>query len=160
MLTGNPEDRSTPPSKRRSETGDLLIRMLLYLSLERGTPFASGLVALWQERPQNYPATIGRLVAWTRPYLNPPGENRPPAQARAFELLTSLIEACVTITASAQEILTSGQEIGDELRQDLEAAAWIAHCIAQEIWLSPALRFGIVTDFCGVLVQSGRPVLR
>jgi hypothetical protein len=26
--------------------------------------------------------------------------------------------------------------------------------------LSPALRFGIVTDFCGVLVQSGRPVLR
>jgi hypothetical protein len=29
-----------------------------------------------------------------------------------------------------------------------------------KLGLSPALRFGIVTDFCGVLVQSGRPVLR
>ncbi|MGH3322046.1 MAG: aldo/keto reductase [Streptosporangiaceae bacterium] len=27
-------------------------------------------------------------------------------------------------------------------------------------WLSPAFRFGVVTDFCGVSVQSGRCVLR
>jgi site-specific DNA recombinase len=30
----------------------------------------------------------------------------------------------------------------------------------REMRLSPALRFGVVADFCGVPVQSGRPVLR
>ena len=89
---------------------------------------------MWQQNPQEYPATIGRLVAWTSPYLNPPAETARSAQTRAFGMFASLADTCATIATSAQEKLASGQLIGDELRQDLETAAWIAHCIAREIY--------------------------
>ena len=134
VLAGSPEDRSTPPSKRQSETGDLIIQVLLHLGLVRAAPFASGLIEMWQQNPQDYPATIGRLVAWTRPYLNPPGETARTAKSRAFGMFASLANACATIATSAQEKPASGPQIGDELSQDLEAAAWIAHCIAREIY--------------------------
>lgn len=42
--------------------------------------------------------------------------------------------ACAKIATSAQEKLASGAQIGDELRQDLDAAGWIAHAIAREIY--------------------------
>lgn len=134
VLAASPEDRSTPPNQRRSETGDILIQALLYLALERVTPFATGLLATWQADPENYPATIGRLVAWSRPYLNPSGEAGAAAQARAFELLTRLTDACVDITSAVQETLTSGHTISEHQRQDLESAGWIAHCLAREIY--------------------------
>lgn len=134
VLAGRPEDRSTPPSKRQSETGDLIIQVLLHLGLVRAAPFASCLIEMWQQNPQEYPATIGRLVAWTSPYLNPPAETARSAQTRAFGMFASLADTCATIATSAQEKLASGQLIGDELRQDLETAAWIAHCIAREIY--------------------------
>jgi hypothetical protein len=134
VLAGNPEDRSTPPSKRHSEAGDLVIQVLLHLALVRAAPFASGLIEVWQQHPQEYPATIGRLVAWTRPYLNPPSEAARAAQTRAFGMFASLTDACVTIATSAQEKLASGLQIGDKVKQDLEAATWIADSIAQEIY--------------------------
>jgi hypothetical protein len=133
-LAGATEDRTTSPNKRHSEISDELLQALLHLHLVRGTPFASGLIATWQRAPQYYPATIGRLVTWTRPYLNPPGETNPPEQARAFAMLASLTEACRAITPSAQEALTSGHAISTGTRQDLESAAWISHSIAQEIY--------------------------
>ncbi len=134
VLAGSPEDRSTPPNKRQGEIGDLLIQALLYLGLVRAAPFASGLLATWQQNPQNYPATIGRLVAWSRPFLNPQGEVTPAVQTRAFALFASLTDACVSVTTSAHETLTSGREADNEIRQDLEAAAWIAYCIAREMY--------------------------
>jgi hypothetical protein len=134
VLAGSPEDRSTPPNKRQSETGDLMIQVLLYLGLVHAATFASGLLATWQRNPQNYPATIGRLVAWTRRYLNPPGEATPAVQPRAFGLFANLTDACVSMTTAAQKTLASGQDVGTDLRQDLEAAAWIGNCIAQEIY--------------------------
>ena len=133
-LAGRREDRSTPPRKRQSEISDLLIQVLLYLVLMRAEPFASGLIRAWQENPQEYPATLGRLVAWTRPYLNPPGESARAAQTRAFSMFASLANSSATIATSAQEMLASGPQIGDELRQDLDAAVWIAHAIAREIY--------------------------
>lgn len=133
-LAGAAEDRTTPPNKRHSEISDVLLQALLHLHLVHATPFASGLITTWQQVPQHYPATIGRLVTWTRPYLNPPGEANPPEQARAFSLLASLTDACRAITASAQDALTSGRAISTETRQDLESAAWIGHSIAREIY--------------------------
>lgn len=134
VLAGSPEDRSTPPSKRQSETGDLIIQVLLHLALVRAAPFASGLIEALQQNPQEYPATIGRLVAWTRAYLNPSGEAARSAQTRAFDMFAILSDACATIATSAQENLASGPQTGDKLRQDLEAAAWIARCVAREIY--------------------------
>ncbi len=134
VLAGKPEDRSSPPNKRRSESGDILLRVLLFLGLVHTTPFTSALLAAWQKEPQNHPATVGRLVAWTRPYLNPPGQAGTTAQARAFELLTNLTDVSVSITTSAQETFASGATLSDEQRQDLEAVGWIAGCIAQEIY--------------------------
>jgi hypothetical protein len=134
MLAANPEDRSIPPNQRRSEIGDLLVQVLLYLGLARATPFASGLLTAWQMDPQKFPATIGRLVAWSRPYLNPPGETGTVPQAGAFELLTRLTDTCVSVTSSAQETLASGATLADDQREDLQSAAWIAHCVAREIY--------------------------
>jgi hypothetical protein len=134
VLAGDPEDRSTPPSKRQSEAGDLVIQVLLYLGLVCAAPFASGLLATWQQDPQRYPATVGRLVAWTRPYLNPAVETARTVQTRAFGMFASLADACATISTTAQDEFASGLQISDELRQDLEAAAWIADCIAREIY--------------------------
>lgn len=34
------------------------------------TPFTSGLITTWQQVPLRCPTIIGRLVTWTRPYLN------------------------------------------------------------------------------------------
>jgi hypothetical protein len=133
-LAGTAEDRTTPPNKRHGEINDVLLQTLLHLYLVRATPFASGLITTWQQTPQHYPATVGRLVTWTRPYLNPPGEANPPEQARAFALLASLTSACRAITTSAQDTLTSGQTMSTGTSQDLESAAWIAHSIAQEIY--------------------------
>jgi len=134
VLAATPEDRTIPPNQRRSETGDLLIQVLLYLAIVRTTPFATGLLAAWQEDPQKYPATLGRLVAWSRPYLNQPGEAKTVTQARAFEVIMRLTDACVSITSSAYERVASGATLGDDQRQDLESAAWIAYGIAQEIY--------------------------
>lgn len=134
VLAASPEDRTIPPNQRRTETGDLLIQVLLYLAFVRTTPFAMSLLAAWQTDPQRYPATVGRLVAWSRPYLNPPGEAGSAIQGRAFDLLSRLTDTCVSITASAQEALAAGASLIDDQRQDLEAAAWIAHCIAREIY--------------------------
>lgn len=106
----------------------------MHLALVRAAPFASGLIETWQQNPQEYPATIGRMVAWSRPYLNPAGETARAAQTRAFSMFASLADACATISTTAQENFSSGQQLSDELRQDLEAAAWIAHCIAREIY--------------------------
>lgn len=134
VLAGNPEDQSIPLSKRQSQAGDLIIQVLLHLALVRVAPFASGLIDAWRQHPQDHPATIGCLVAWTRPYLNPPGETARTAQTRAFGMFDSLADTCATIATSAQEKLASGQQIGGKLKQDLEAAAWIADCIAREIY--------------------------
>jgi hypothetical protein len=71
-LAGTAEDRTTPPNKRHSDISDVLLQALLHLYLVRATPFVSGLIATWKQVPTHYPATIGRLIAWTRPYLNPP----------------------------------------------------------------------------------------
>ena len=134
VLAVSPEDRSTPPNQRRSEMGDLLIQILLYLWLIHTTRFASALVEAWQGDPENHPATVGRLVAWSRPYLNRPGSGDSGPQVRAFQLLTKLTDRCIAITHSAEETLESGGTLSGEQRQDLEAAAWIAHCIARELY--------------------------
>jgi hypothetical protein len=133
VLAARPEDRSDPPNRRQSEAGELLMRVLLYLDLVHATPFASRLFTTWQRDPQQYPATIGRLVAWSRPYLNPTG-GPSATQERAFEILTNLSDTCTTITSAALETLTSDPTLGEAQRQDLEAGAWIAHCIAREIY--------------------------
>lgn len=49
----------------------MLLQALLHLHLVPAMPFASGLLTTWQQAPQHYPATIGRLITWTRRYLNP-----------------------------------------------------------------------------------------
>lgn len=133
-LAGTAEDRATPPNKRRSEISDVLIQALLYLYLVQVTPFVSGLITTWRQIPQHYPAILGRLVAWTRPYLNPPGRVDPPEQARAFGLLTGLAEACRIVATSAKGTTTPGHAMSTETTQDLESAIWIAHSIAQEIY--------------------------
>lgn len=135
-LASKVEDRSTPPNKRPSELGDLLVKVLLYLGLVCTTPFVCNLLRSWQREPQDHPATLGRLVAWARHYLDPREEvgTAAQAQARAFELLTSLSNACVSITTLAEETFAIDATLSDHQRQDLEAAAWIAHCIAQEIY--------------------------
>lgn len=66
--------------------------------------------------------------------MNPSGEAGAVAQARAFELLTRLTDACVSVTSAVQETLTSGRTPSENQRQDLESAGWIAHCIAREIY--------------------------
>jgi hypothetical protein len=128
------EDHTTPVNKRHSAISDVLLQAVLHLYLVRASSFASGLITTWQQNPQCYPATIGRLVTWNRPYLNPPGETNSPEQARAFSMLSSLTDACRSITASSQEALTAGHAISEGPRQDLESAAWIAHSIAREIY--------------------------
>ena len=133
-LAGTAEDRGAPPNKRHSEVSDVLLQALLQLGLVHRTPFASGLFATWQGAPQRYPATIGRLVTWSRRFLNPPIESNSPEQAQAFALLASLTDACRTIATTAQDTFASGEALNTETRQDLESAAWIAHSIAQEIY--------------------------
>lgn len=133
-LAGVAEDRTIQLNERHSEISDVLLQALLHLYLVHATPFASGLITKWQQVPQDYPATIGRLVTWTRPYLNPPGEAKPPEQARAFGMLASLTDSCRAIMVSRQDALTSGHAISDEMRQDLVSAVWIAHSVAQEIY--------------------------
>jgi hypothetical protein len=133
VLAGDPENRSTAPPKRRSEVGDLMIQVLLYLTLVRQTPFASGLLEAWQQQPHEHPAAIGRLVAWTRSYLNPDNEAARSAQIRVFGMFLTLAEGCAAIT-SAQQELAVGQQIDGTHRQDLEAAVWIADCMAREIY--------------------------
>lgn len=49
-------------------------------------------------------------------------------------MFASLTDACVTIATSAQEKLASGLQIGNKVKQDLEAATWIADAIAREIY--------------------------
>lgn len=133
-LAGSPENRSTPPAKRQSEVGDLMIQVLLYLALVREAQFASGLVETWQQHPEEHPAAMGRLVAWTCSYLNPSNEAARDAQTRAFGMFLTLGEACVRITTSIQEELKPGQQVEGTPRQDLEAAVWIADCMAREIY--------------------------
>lgn len=134
MLAGDPEDLSTPLKERQSQIGDLLIRILLYLGLVRTTPFTSALLALWQQGPEKRPATIGRAVAFSRPYLNPSGEDSTAVQARAFELLANLANSCAAINTAAYQKLTSGTPLEGDERQNLEAVTWIAHSIAREIY--------------------------
>ncbi|MDA8311398.1 MAG: hypothetical protein M0Z46_12460 [Actinomycetota bacterium] len=134
VLAAVPEDRSVPPNHRRTDTGDLLIQVLLYLALHRTTPFAMNLLLAWRTDPKAFPATIGRLVLWSRPYLNPPGGIETVSQSRAFDLLTYLADACVDVTSSAEKILSSGTALNDDQRQDVESAARIAYCIARELY--------------------------
>jgi hypothetical protein len=134
VLAGAAEDRTEPPNARRSEVGDLLLRIIVFLAFARATPFVSSLVDTWEGHLPTHPATLGRLVAWTRPYLNPPGGVSTESQSRAFALLAKLAEASLTITDSAQGVLTSGATLPDEQRRDLEAAGWIANCIARELF--------------------------
>ncbi len=134
MLAGDPEDRATPLKERHSEIGDLLIQVLLYLGLVRTTPFASALLASWRQAPRQYPAAIGRFVAFSRRYLNPSDEGGTAAQGRAFDLLANLTDSCVSINAAAHQKLSSGAPLVVDERQDLEAVTWIAHSIAQQIY--------------------------
>jgi hypothetical protein len=133
-LSDGPEDKSISPGKRRSEVGDLLIQVLLYLTIRRDAPFASGLLATWQQHPEEHPAAIGRLVAWTRPYLNPSNEAVRAEQTRAFAMYLRLSEACVGIMTSIQQELGPGQQTEGVRRQNLESAVWIADCMAREIF--------------------------
>lgn len=134
MLDGSAEDRSRPVGERRSETGDLLSNVLLFLGLVQTTPFVSALLTSLQRDPQNCPATVGRLVAFARPYMNPPGEDNTVTQARAFEMLTNLTDGVMRVVAASEEAITSGTTLSSEQRGDLEAAGWIANCIAREIY--------------------------
>jgi len=133
-LTAEPEDRSIPLKERHSEVGDVLIQVLLHLAIVRTTSFASALLASWEQAPEERPATIGRLVAFCRSYLNPPSEKGAKVQARAFDLLANLAESCAAINATARQKLSSGTRPDVDQRQDAEAATWIDHCIAQEIY--------------------------
>lgn len=119
VLAGLPEDGSTPPNKRPERLGDVLIRLLLHLAIVRPTPFASQLFATWQSHPENYPATIGRLVSWARPYLNPPQASGGAVQTRVFEVLDDLTSTCARISTTTQESLTS-RKLSDQEAQDGE----------------------------------------
>jgi hypothetical protein len=134
VLAGDPEDQSTPLKERHSEIGDLLVQVLLHLALVRTTPFASALLASWQRNPQEYPATIGRLVTFCRPYLNPSDALGSASQTRAFELIASLTDSCVTISADAQQTIRSGNALATDERRALEAATWIADALATQIY--------------------------
>jgi hypothetical protein len=132
-LAPTPEDRSVPPNQRHTEASDGLLRILLHLSLFRTAPFAISLIAAWEEECRLYPATLGRLVAMGRPYLNP-SSALADSQARAFTLLASLTNTCVDIVSSANAIVASGSDLNDDQHQDLQAAAFVAHCIARELY--------------------------
>lgn len=134
VLAGAVEDRTQSPNARRSELGDLLIQVLVFLAFARETPFASTLIATWREGLPNHPATLGRVVAWSRPYLNPPGGVSTESQTRAFALLAKLAESSVAIATAAQEALNANPVLEEGQRRDLEAAGWVANCIARELY--------------------------
>jgi len=70
-LAGAAENRTISPGQRHSEISDAVLQTLLYLHLERETPFASALIANWQQSPEQYPATIRRLVPGPAPTSTP-----------------------------------------------------------------------------------------
>ncbi len=133
FLAATPEDRSVPPNKRRNEIGDQLIRVVLYLANVPEAAFASELVARWLSEPKKHPATLGRLIAWSRPHLNPP-EDEAPIQIRTFKTFSALANKCLSVIVAAEQHSASGHNLDDEQVQDLQASAWIIHCMAQELY--------------------------
>jgi hypothetical protein len=134
VLAARPEDRTVPPQSVRTEGGDLLVSILAYLAFAGATGFAAQLVGVWARHPLLHPATLGRAVAMTRRYMNPPNGWEPESQTRLFAFLETITDAILVAVSSSQELLSSGTRLGDESRHDLEAAAWIANCIAQELY--------------------------
>jgi hypothetical protein len=112
----------------------LLIQVIIFLAFARATPFASSLIASWEEDLPSHPATLGRVVAWSRPYMNPPGGVSSASQTRAFALLAKLAETSVAIATAAQEALNANPVLPEDQRRDLEAAGWVANCIARELF--------------------------
>ncbi len=126
-LNGVAEDVSVPLRQRAGVLGDNLLRILLYLHLEHHSQFASTLIKSWQSIPTRYPATIARMVIWTRDYLQ---SVQPDTQARAFELFTNIANSIVPIIEANGE--AAGTDSLDETTEnELEAALWIAYHIAQ-----------------------------
>jgi hypothetical protein len=161
VLAGAPDDRTQPPNAVRTQIGDLLLQALAFLAFVRVTPFVVALTDEWRQHPANHAATSGRFVAMARPYLNPPVGWNTDVQERAFAFLNALADECITITNAAQEHLSTTTALDEDERRDLESAAWIALCIARELYhasgafqtqeerLAPDERI-VATGFCAL----------
>lgn len=133
-LLGADEDTSKPLNERSSAVGDLLLQILVYLAFQHATPFASGVFATWMQEPLRRPASLDRLITWTRPYLNPQQRTNVAAQERAFQMLTNLVDASALAIHSAEETLTRSGSLTSDERLDLESAGRIADCIARDLF--------------------------
>jgi len=134
VLAGDPDDRSQPPQATQSEIGDLLLQALVYLSFVPTTPFVVALTEKWRDHPFEYPATAGRFVAMARKYLNPPPGWGTDGQERAFAFLNALADMSAGVAHSAQDFEATHSTLDEADRKDLESAAWLALCIARELY--------------------------
>jgi hypothetical protein len=136
ILVGEPEENSQPVNARHSEIEDRVTQILLALGIGYGTPFASGVIDRWSDNPLQYPATVGRLVAFMRAYMNPSWTSVSDVQGIVFDVLTRIANHVVGAANDAKATVEAGATLSTLQSEDFSSAGWLAMCIARELYHS------------------------